>query len=224
MRRRAAFTLIELLVVISIIMLLAALALPVLMKAARQARNAACVSNVRQWFQAIQQYAHQYDGYYVRRPDASWLCGPNWMARFDVNPKLDLRPGFVRPYLNEQAVVCPVRRRYQWPWQPHDWWLSNYCVFAGYDSQSASVAEWPHGKPPKHADEADREALIGDVARFWPGNGWGGGHPQRDNSPLEPDGINVGYADGSAGWLPRDRFKPLYRLTNGYELYWGFKE
>src|SRR6266704_1136332 len=58
---RAAFTLIELLVVIAVIALLAAILFPVFAQAREKARQAQCLSNVRQLTLATGLYAQDYD-------------------------------------------------------------------------------------------------------------------------------------------------------------------
>jgi prepilin-type N-terminal cleavage/methylation domain-containing protein/prepilin-type processing-associated H-X9-DG protein len=64
-RRRIGFTLIELLVVIAIIAILAAILFPVFAQAREKARQASCLSNMRQFATAGMMYTQDYDGMYV---------------------------------------------------------------------------------------------------------------------------------------------------------------
>jgi prepilin-type N-terminal cleavage/methylation domain-containing protein/prepilin-type processing-associated H-X9-DG protein len=60
-RHQRGFTLIELLVVIAIIAILAAILFPVFAQAREKARQAACLSNMKQVGLALQMYAQDYD-------------------------------------------------------------------------------------------------------------------------------------------------------------------
>ena len=61
---RKGFTLIELLVVIAIIAILAAILFPVFARAREKAREATCLSNMKQITLGILMYSQDYDGYY----------------------------------------------------------------------------------------------------------------------------------------------------------------
>jgi len=63
--RRSAFTLIELLVVIAIIAILAAILFPVFAQARAKARQAVCISNLKQLGLANMMYAQDYDEQYA---------------------------------------------------------------------------------------------------------------------------------------------------------------
>ena len=89
---RQAFTLIELLVVIAIIAILAAMLLPALNKAKQKAKQASCMSNMKQVGVALVMYVGDYavypscldpaKNYYVWQPRLLYLMGGNRNAFF----------------------------------------------------------------------------------------------------------------------------------------------
>lgn len=74
MRTRKAFTFIELIVTLAIIMLLAALIMPVFARTRESARRTNCASNLKQLGAALQLYALDYNGKLPPQPRSSeWM-------------------------------------------------------------------------------------------------------------------------------------------------------
>jgi len=109
MRKRAGFTLVELLVVMAIISLIAGLVVPAVRRAQERAKQAVCMSNLRQLGQAFLTYASDHDGLL-----------PAWFAitgKFDRDRVVTydggkfacwhgilVRAGYLR---NPEVLLCP---------------------------------------------------------------------------------------------------------------------
>ena len=97
MQKRKGFTLIELLVVIAIIAILAAILFPVFAKAREKARQATCVSNVKQIMNATMMYTQDYDEMMNWSPTAAAGANP-WISW----------PFLLEPYMKSWDVLaCP---------------------------------------------------------------------------------------------------------------------
>jgi len=107
MRCKRGFTLIELLVVIAIIAILAAILFPVFAKAREKARQASCLSNVKQMLTGFMGYASDYDEQF---PIFSWTyrnCGgsPAW-------PNMTMWYVALNPYVKNTGIYkCPSGAR-----------------------------------------------------------------------------------------------------------------
>jgi len=95
---KRGFTLIELLVVIAIIAILAAILFPVFARAREKARQASCLSNLKQLGLAAMMYGQDYDEAIVPRSIGSWTQ-PTWYKRWYQ---------LLEPYIkNTQLLSCP---------------------------------------------------------------------------------------------------------------------
>jgi len=116
--RRRAFTLIELLVVIAIIAILAAILFPVFSQARAKARQAACMSNEKQFGVSLLMYVQDFDETFPRAANsaspkkkltvniAQRVVGDNAFANAD--PTVGRPAGFLFAYIKNTAIWrCP---------------------------------------------------------------------------------------------------------------------
>jgi prepilin-type N-terminal cleavage/methylation domain-containing protein len=119
-RAAAAFTLIELLIVIAIIAILAAILFPVFAKSREKARQAACVSNVRQVGQAWMMYVQDHDetfppnnspaapnSEWAMRPGTPFPCKPCRPVHRTTGKAYDPRVFAMAYVKNEGLFRCP---------------------------------------------------------------------------------------------------------------------
>ena len=113
-RHYGGFTLIELLVVIAIIAILAAILLPALQKAREKARQAVCMSQLKQFGLAISMYTQDYDGWII--PSTYGGVADNWthwtwmhiFSRYGYI-KIPIDPTYTTS-ADAYITVCPSRR------------------------------------------------------------------------------------------------------------------
>src|SRR2546430_1493742 len=110
--RRLGFTLIELLVVIAIIAILAAILFPVFAQARGKARQASCLSNLKQIGMAVQMYSSDYDErlLYARSFGRIWsLVEKTWGSgkQGERTDNVEM-PDLLLPYTkNTDVFFCP---------------------------------------------------------------------------------------------------------------------
>ncbi len=197
------FTLIELLVVMAIISILAALLLPMLVRARQQAERVQCVSNVRQLNVALHLYAGDNEGEFPPRalPPNTW-----------VN---ELQPY----YQADTLLVCPSDAS----WETRSYLFNGWNDFfettlTGTDYEAYKDWFWPHGMKESAIHDPSETITFGEKLTgsfhyyldYQPGAG-------NDLEEVEQarhaytaqdkrSGVsNYGFADGSVRYLKNGR-------------------
>ena len=195
--KKLQFTLIELLIVITIILILAALLLPLLSRAKIKARKAVCISQLRQFVIAAQAYSIDYKGQYPTRNQRGGY--PHQIKRTS-NFKYDLNPHFVKPYIeSKQMFNCPGQDPINSTGDDVVW--STYQYFVWADNAHYWKVPQPNLKSPDKVIKPSEAAL------------WSCKLQNRKNvpKPIHPNtgdliGQNAGMNDGSSKWFRPDKW------------------
>ncbi len=192
---RRGFTLIELLVVIAIIAILAAILFPVFARAREKARQASCLSNIKQIELASGMYTQDYDECLVPYADhgcPDTRCYQWWLQ--------------MEPYMkNNQMLTCPSAPGGNW----RDYAIIYTHTHGCRGGRALASFRWP-AEAASFVDgqrsSTDQDGYYIVYCRICNPNGvsggrdWGGLGAYRHN-----DGANVSFLDGHAKWMSGDR-------------------
>jgi prepilin-type N-terminal cleavage/methylation domain-containing protein/prepilin-type processing-associated H-X9-DG protein len=144
--KKNLFTLIELLVVIAIIAILAAMLLPALSQAREKARQANCLSNLKQIGLALHMYADDNHEHLI--PGALYYSPRKWWASF-------LRPDYINA---DQVWVCPSQAENGQSFNLGYGW--NYQEFGYRDDRDHATYGW--GTVLAQIEKPSENIIIGD--------------------------------------------------------------
>ncbi|MFH0795764.1 MAG: type II secretion system protein [Candidatus Omnitrophota bacterium] len=204
--KKRGFTLIELLVVIAI---LAAMLLPALSQAREKARQAVCISNVKQMGMVLAMYANDQNGYI---PQASWETQAEFSVAQNYSLGMLIDAGTITPTDAVKLLTCPgVTKKkskagiLNWPVSAASAIETDYGYFGG---GGVSSLIW------KKLEDRKNNAM------YWDTEVTGTYLPAVLNIPVKPghpNGWNVLYGDGSARWLS-DPGNSKWRISNTRNL------
>ena len=231
MSSRRGFTLIELLVVIAIIAILAAILFPVFAKAREKARQASCLSNLKQIALAGMQYAQDYD----ERTPGPTGAGMDWASPGGTCA------GCFHKYESGYVPTTTAGKRWE-PFQPYIknrqvWWCPSTGTYRSYgwnrggENRAIAVFNQP-SQTVMFADGGGRGTANGDIAWISPNyqdvntdrdcctnmsNVGPGGH-RHWIGDAHNSGANISFWDGHCKWMALASI-PAGRRGSGIKFY-----
>ena len=231
-RQRGGFTLVELLVVVGIIAVLIAILMPALTKAREQANTIKCQSNIRQMMQAAVMYSNNNkQGVYLwRYPNLDDNVEPWVISGFVTDTNIFICPntdhtirhvpaGQSNPDLVNNAQRGPRDSSGGHSYETRQLWSgytfpdgTNFPTLDTYTDSGGRRVQVEPMKAMKRFKQAAKVCLIMDEDDQWTNqlNNW----PDKGDNHGDK-GVNVGFLDGHAEWVPTGRAL-LEVFMNGY--------
>jgi prepilin-type N-terminal cleavage/methylation domain-containing protein len=234
MRHARAFTLIELLVVIAVIMILAAMVMPVINLAIESAHKTSCLNNVHQIYATIMQYASRWDGMYPAMDQSNYVISsgtcwniPNQCYNFPFLAELRA--------LGTKVVYCPSEPYSEWHIRiNHPWaiqWGMGYNIWGGrsWPWYREHVTPLIAGTTP--ANSLPTQLLISDIVRTYCGLWLRDGDYMNNHYRSDTYATTGGHAcfvDGHIRWTSAEKLNWDIRYNNAnlyntmYDYGWHF--
>ncbi len=214
---RRGFTLIELLVVIAIIAILASILFPVFARAREKARQASCLSNLKQLGLAVTMYVSDNDECYPLSPWAGNQTGWVWWNGDLTAPSFNGANGTVGPYVkNKQVFICPsdtVGKQNGCSYS-----MNSYLCWSGSTVMSDGSIPYPATTPVILEESAVSGGGTGstDDAYFDVGSHETRFTPLHDWTPntiaaRHNQGTVIAYCDGHSKWMSKSAFDGHYK-------------
>jgi len=220
--------LIELLVVVAIIAILAAMLLPALSKARERARQAVCISNLKQIYLALRMYANDYDD----RISGDTNGGDSGQMWYNILSAGHYLPRKTHPsgVVTAATLVCPTAMGFKGPFvsdKDRTWGSQAACSYGlneyiWYADPRPRFRDWEKLKNNQYKVLASDiwERYSGTyVIRYWAANMDGVQNDDFCVAAWHNEGSNLLYFDGHVGWAKKTDF--WARKYNWLTPYWS---